>query len=63
MILRFGALPTLKLSSSITLFGMGFAVWHVAGQTMAIGGDEVVEAILKPTNAGQPVKGEREPDA
>lgn len=50
--LRFGALPTLKLSSSKTLFGMGFAIGHVAGQPVAIGGDEIVEAILKPTNAG-----------
>ena len=28
-----------------------------------IGGDEVVEAVLKPINARQPVKGEQEPDA
>ncbi len=63
VILRSGVLPALNLSSSTALFGMRFAVGRVARQPVAIDGDEVVEAILKPTNAGQPVKGEREPDA
>jgi hypothetical protein len=62
VILRSGTLPTLKLSSSTTLFGLGFAVGRVAGQPVAVGGDEVVETILKPTNAGHLVKGERQPD-